>query len=248
MSGMGTYAYYDVSSDGQRVAFHTCHSFACSGSDKLFVANVDGSDLRELRLPGHLNGYGPVWSSDGTRLVYQARAGGTTHVGSLVVLDVAGGMSTEVVHFPYEMSWWFLFPSFSPDGHTVIFQLSRDEAPGSDVWSVPATGGEPTLLLRNAAFPAYLPNGKHLAFVEPSDGLDGPSIQIADAHGDRRTLVEAQAQIRWPTVSPDGTRIAYWEGGSIRVVDVSTGKVDTVARGASAEWLDDHTLLVAPHP
>jgi Tol biopolymer transport system component len=247
MSGMGTYVNYDVSSDGRRVLVSTCHSYPCSGTDKVFAANVDGSDLRELRLPGALSGYHPMWSPDGTRIVYQARSGGTNRVGSLVVQDVESGRSNEVVHFPYELSWWVLFPSFSPDGRSIVFQLSHHGSPGSDVWSVPVTGGDPTLLLKNAAWPAYLPDGRHLAFVEPSDGTHRQRIRIADGHGDRRTVV-AQGEIRWPTVSPNGARIAFGNGDSVRVVDVSTGRVVTVARGESAEWLDDHTLLVAPHP
>ena len=48
-------------------------------------------------------------------------------------------------------------------------------------------------------------------------------------------------------MSPDGTRIAYVDGGAIYVVDVDTGQSFEVAnRGSGVEWLDDDTLVVSP--
>jgi hypothetical protein len=47
-------------------------------------------------------------------------------------------------------------------------------------------------------------------------------------------------------MSPDGSRIAYQDGGSIYVVDVSTGEATKVADGEIAEWLDDDRLIVNP--
>jgi hypothetical protein len=74
----------------------------------------------------------------------------------------------------------------------------------------------------------------------------GRSISIADAHGARRTLVKAKASIWSPTTSPDGTRIAYQDGHSIYVIEVSTGESSKVAEGETAEWLDSNTLIVSP--
>ena len=61
-----------------------------------------------------------------------------------------------------------------------------------------------------------------------------------------RTLVEASFGIFEPKMSPDGSRIAYADGGSIYVVDVSTGESSQVAVGRMAAWLDDDSLIVAP--
>jgi hypothetical protein len=47
-------------------------------------------------------------------------------------------------------------------------------------------------------------------------------------------------------MSPEGSRIAYQDGSSIYVVDVSTGESSRVADGNLAEWLDDDTLIVSP--
>jgi Tol biopolymer transport system component len=48
---------------------------------------------------------------------------------------------------------------------------------------------------------------------------------------------------RW---SPDGTRIAYADGGRVGtyIVDVGTGETTRVLDDPSwPEWLDDHTLI-----
>ena len=47
-------------------------------------------------------------------------------------------------------------------------------------------------------------------------------------------------------LSPDGSNIAYQDGDSIWVVNVSTGESLEVAVGRMAAWLDADTLIVAP--
>ena len=58
--------------------------------------------------------------------------------------------------------------------------------------------------------------------------------------------MEAITSIDTPMLSPDGTRIAYADSGSIHVVEVSTGESEQVTFGRMAAWLDDDTLIVAP--
>jgi Tol biopolymer transport system component len=247
---------YSASPDGTRIAYSTCHVGGCSKADEMAVADIDGSDARSLRVPEGLNGYAPHWSPDGTKIVYQLRNGASDglDVGNLFVQDLSSGQTTQLTDLELSTAgWWFMSPRFSPDGRDVIFHLARDPSSTTkfDVWSVPVTGGEPTLVLRNAFFPMVLPDGEGIAFVTPSGvDLTGDRIAIttADGRGSRRTLVEANVAIEDPTMSPDGSRIAYQDGGSIYVVDVSTGESSKVTDGDydNAAWLDDDTLIVAP--
>jgi Tol biopolymer transport system component len=240
------YVNYSVSPDGTQLAYNAAFSFASTGADLMRVGSLDGTSVRTLRVPDRLNGYLPRWSPDGTTLVYQLREGGTNDVGNVFLEDVSTGRRAQLTHLTLSTAgWWFLAARFSPDGESVVFHLPRVPLPKWDMWSVPVTGGEPTLVLRNAAFGQYFPDGKTIAFVESPGGT---SIQIADPQGARWTLVRAESPdgIWWPEISPGGSRIAYRDGGSIYVVRVSTGESSKVADGDNAVWLDDDTLIVSP--
>jgi Tol biopolymer transport system component len=257
---------YAASPDGTRIAFSSSDGGGCVAADGITVANIDGTVVRTLKSLAGLSYCAPRWSPDGTKIVYQERDGAVDDsIGNLFVQEVSSGRRTQVTDLKLSRAWWwFLSPSFSRDGRNVIFHLPRSSSETTkwDVWSAPvnefvadsgeppccAGPGKPTLVLREAQFPVYFPDGKRIAFVQPDlSSLGGPSLQtIADASTPRRTLEEAKSSIWWPTMSPDGSRIAYQDGGSIYVLDVGTRQSSKVAEGNTAEWLDEDTLIVAP--
>jgi Tol biopolymer transport system component len=253
----GGYSYV-ASPDGTRVAYSSSSLGGCVAADGITVANIDGTDARTLKSPAGLTYCAPRWSPDGTKIVYQERnSADPFSVGNLFVRELSTGRRTQVTHLELSKAeWWFLSPSFSPDGANVIFQMPRSSSETTkwDVWSVPVTGGQPMLVLRNASLPmlnpAGGPEGVAIAFVSPRTNVfSGHSIMTGRPSPDsdiRRTLVEAKSGIWWPTFSPDGRKIAYQDGGSIYVVDVATRNSSKVADGNSAEWLDKDTLIVAP--
>jgi dipeptidyl aminopeptidase/acylaminoacyl peptidase len=239
------YVTYSVSPDGTRLAYSASFAFGSTDADVMRVGTIDGTTTRTLHVPDGRNGYLPRWSPDGKTLVFQLREGGTSDVGNIFLEDVSTGLRTQLTHLDMSTTSWFLSARFTPDGRSVVFHQPRLPLAKWDMWSVPVTGGKPTLVLRDAAFGQYFPDGKTVAFV---DSPGGDSIQIADPDGSRRTLVRANTTygIWWPEISPDGSRIAYQDGGSIYVVRVSTGESSKVADGDNATWLDDDTLIVSP--
>ncbi len=242
--------YYAVSPDGSGIYWeNTC----CSAADVAAVARSDGSQGRRLDPTGPINYYAGGWSPDSTKIVYQRRdgRGDAGPFGDLVVEDMVNGQKTRIdlglTSESPESGWWYLAPTFTPDGQKVIFQLPRgpDLRTKWDLWSVPVTGSKPSLLVRNAA-QATTSNAPIYAFVRPKDEFfEGARLVVATPEG-LRPLVEAVSGIFEPKMSPDGSSIAYQDGDSILVVEVSTGESSEVAVGRMAAWLDGDTLIVAP--
>jgi hypothetical protein len=234
---------FQPSPDGTRMLFYQ--------GDVLSIANADGSGVVAIDVDGGPQWRPARWSPDSTRIVYEEQLPGIQG-NNLFVHEIATGRRTQVTDVdPTMTSRWFMVPSFSPDGQNVVFHLARDagEESGFDVWSVPVTGGDPELLVEDATWPMYLPDGD-LVYVATQPGGDwfGDTLMIAAADGSTRTLAEAVDGIGYVTMSPDGARLAYGDD-QVYVVAVESGEasmVDGANEAASWEWVDDHTLLIGP--
>jgi Tol biopolymer transport system component len=247
-----------VSPDGTMIAYQGTDQ---TGQQVLYVANVDGTNVRALEETAS-TGVEPIlprFSPDGSQIVYQAKGGGVS-VGDLFLVDVSTGQTTQLTDLKKAASGLYaMAPSFSPDGKTVLFHrphANYSDEPSNflkqswDVWSVPATGGRPELLLRNAVGARLSPDGRTIIYFKSShrDPFIG-DMWVADTDGtDTRILVRGGVATLSAEWSPDATRIAYarWAGGrGTYVVGVTTGETSNVLDGAYfPEWVDDHTLIV----
>ena len=254
LEGGGTFA---VSPDGDQMAFAPWPDPI--GDDRnlsVYIAGVDGSAARRVRPdPFGIDEINPRWSPDGT-IVFQGRNARTEELGNLYLLDPVSGTTTKLTDLPFGVSHhWFMSPSFHHDGRVILFNLPRggnDEASMDeqtwDLWTVPATGGEPTLVRRNAAHGSYSPTDGTIAYLRgpriKGGSFGAESIWLADADGSDPRLLVHGTDLVWPRWSPDGTRIAYSDAGGVTVIDVATGDTSRVIDGGSPEWVDDHTLIV----
>ncbi len=69
-----------------------------------------------------------------------------------------------------------------------------------------------------------------------------------------RRLTTVESGVWQPRVSPDGTRLAFVEGGSGSAgavgsasSTIATGEDRIAGRGDVVDWLDDDTLIVATY-
>jgi Tol biopolymer transport system component len=245
---------FDVSPDGTQVAFSrdaAQETICCASPVNGYVAGLDGKDVRRIT-PDGIDALGLRWSPDGSMLVYQGLDASTTRLGDLFLIDVATGRVTQVTHLEQmwrKMMGRFLAPSFSADGTQILFNLPRRVGSWTawDLWTVPVTGGEPTLLRRNAEGGAYSPDGGRLAYLSSPVRGDSSTValQVVDVDGGKpRTLAEGLALVS-PWWSPDGTMVAYVKDTTTYVVEVATGESRQVIRGAGYEdWVDNDTLIV----
>ena len=246
-------AGYAVSPDGSEVAYY---GRAEDRSDQVFVANLDGTHVRQITHNGLATGVysTPGWSPDGTKIAY---VGHTTSdvTGRGFVIDLVSGVTTQVTSDAEEVGGI----QFSPDGSSILYTTwvpSTSGPPFVDhrVRIVPLTGGEASTLVSGdrtwdgwgGPTDARLsPDGSLLSYQcgDSSDDVLDLCVANADGSGVR---VLASGEIMSASWSPDGTRIAYWlfHKVVVRVVDVATGVTSYVTEGAHPVWLDDHTLIV----
>jgi Tol biopolymer transport system component len=238
-------SFYVVSPDHSKVAYNAC----CGWGTPVLTADLDGTHVHRLSAAG-LDGVGEQWSPSGSLIVYQQRDGQTNHVGNLFLQNIATGHRTRVTNLDQsqEWGWWFTFPSFSPDGRSVLYQRPKghpnDNNRKWDLWSAPVAGGKPTLVQRNAAWGGYSPDGKELAYLAPmKSDFTGAGLWVTPLHGGTPRALVRGGSLRWLRWSPDGARIAYTNGSAICVVDVATGTTKVVGHGDQPQWRDDHTLM-----
>src|SRR5688572_19026236 len=107
------------------------------------------------------------------------------------------------VEFDTNVGTWMSL-DLSPDGSTIVFDLL------GDIYTMPATGGNATLLLGGQAFesqPRFSPDGKRIAFTSDRDGLT--NVWTMDAAGKdlRQVSKEREREVSNPAWTPDGQYI-----------------------------------------
>jgi Tol biopolymer transport system component len=242
----------DVSPDGTKMTY-------VDATGAVAVANIDGSDPQPfLHTMAAEDPTAPRWSPDGTKIVFQRGAPGGV-VGNLYVLDVASGRVERITHLPsVKAALYYMAPTFTADGRSVLFTLPTKIASGPngrrlewDLWTVPASGGEATLLVKDAGFADAEPNGDSITFVSlRSAGRGDPTfghLYVARSDGSKARKLAA-GEIWLPRWSPDGSEIAYADSLALAgtfVVDVATGDTTRVYPSDEwPEWVDQQTLII----
>jgi len=178
---------------------------------------------------------------------------------AIYTVPASGGKATQVT--PSGLAF---HPRWSPDGKRIYYRWG-----GGDLASVPAGGGEPSLIPKRSdpvvieATPgggnAISPDGKKIVFSGAQKGLEGVHIWTIPVGGGEPTrLTTPPTDNRFPCWSPDGNTIAFIsyrkneeniflshiytipaEGGAVRQL---TSESDRVAWSTIA-WSPDGKLL-----
>lgn len=118
----------------------------------------------------------PDFAPTGTRIVFAQRMSGQADLNrwmELRVCDLNSDERTDLTSGGPEDSSFF--PRWSPDGEWIVY-VRRIEGQ-SDIWVMPADGGEPTRMteLGDVTAPEWSPSGDFIAFFDP----DGNSFRAA---------------------------------------------------------------------
>lgn len=199
------------------------------GSDRMRLMSVSARGRAPTSLTSGPFDAMPSVSPDGGRVAFtRVQRSVVASTAGLYTVDRAGRHLVRLLSDGIDLS-----AAWSPDGRTIAFsRLASPDAPlgQATLYLADADGSHVRQLGASAArgvSPAWSPDGKRLAFVSFADAND-PSCEAAscppsgelyvigaDGSGLRR-LTRSRADDEHPTWSPDGRRIAFSSGFSLR--------------------------------
>jgi Tol biopolymer transport system component len=134
-------------------------------------------------------------------------------------------------------------PAWSPDA-TMLAATSWADESGDSVYTMKPDGSERSLVLRNASWASWSPDGKQLVVVRASDL--STSLAVVNADGTDARLLDGTAEASSPKWSPDGKLIAFLDSnGRVALITPEGDPVPmpTKVEAAGVSWSPDSSKL-----
>jgi serine/threonine-protein kinase len=184
-----------LSPDGERIAFE-------DRDDNLWAQDLRRGTRVRLTLDGEGSNAYPVWSRDGTRVLFASNRSGDWEVWSV---PPAGGPATRLLTRKGNQ-----FPVSAASDGTILFnERSKGTA---DLYTL-SPGGEVTPFLVSpfsTAGAQFSPDGRAVAYISDETGRDEVYVRPFGSKGDAAPVsTEGGNAPRW---SPDGREIVYRRG------------------------------------
>ena len=189
------------SPDGKRIAFV---STSFNGRFHIFTGQFHDGELTDVqRLTGEnrseLPRYyysefdheiSPVWSPDGSDILFVSNRGHIYGTGGFWRMKAAAGAEAHEIH--YEETTWKARPDFSPDGKRLVYASYLGQQ-WHQIWIMPSQGGD-AFPLSYGDFdnvgPRWSPNGRRIAFISNRGG--NTSLWVEEIPGGGQTELVAK--------------------------------------------------------
>lgn len=200
---------------------------AVTGSDRAGLFIYDTARQTEWPiLSQEFHSSSAAFSPDGRRLLYLSSRRDTNNdgvinskdQGALYLTDLDSGQEKMLISDEHRIK----YPSFSPDGGSVIFCGWKKGGAASGIYRMDLSTGQEKILVSEfyeSTFPSFDPSGDRLLYSSwredtNHDGVidikDNSSIYLLDlARGGERLLASNKWSNSYPVWSPDGKTIAY---------------------------------------
>ena len=219
-SGVGEYTHPSLSADGQRLVGTVIDSR--QALERVPIA-LNREAAFEPVTDGYTGDIDPVWSPDGSRLVFStSRTGNRTLWSARGKMEQLAPITTGVAIDER--------PAFSPDGQRIAFVSDRGGQRG--IWLVSPEGGAPRLIAHADVVDtiSWSPDSTRLVYATPIG--DAPGLMIMNVADGKTTRLPTPRAASAPSWSRDDV-IAFIEarggtlGAFIQLVKPDGGRVES---------------------
>lgn len=169
---------------------------------RLWIYDLERKLFEQLTFEGSVN-RSPVWSPNGSLLVYQSNEAGQYNVFLKALRsDRRSRRLVETSNVAVPHSW-------SPDGQTIAY-VETGESNQTDIFFVDSTGSNPPVTFLSSpnleSHPHFSPDGRMLAYISDEDGTAHVYVQTLDQKSKWKVSKRGAASVVW---APDGEELYY---------------------------------------
>ncbi len=227
-----------LSPDGKRVAFYEGSATEQDGVGDVWIYDIDRDQRTKLTTGPSIN-HMPVWSPDGSRLVFDSSRGKYVN-GHALFEKPSNGATPERLLLEPEPGLGLGARDWSRDGLIVFSANKRGTPNNSDLWVLPLSGDRKPFPYLTTPFneseASLSPNGRWLAYTSNESGSYEVIVRsFPDSSKDRRQISsQGGFHPRW---SRDGREVYYLDPGR-RIVAVAVTADQNLEIGKSTPLFD----------
>jgi Tol biopolymer transport system component len=219
VGAVGNYRGLDLAADGKRVAAHRHDG---QGGD-IWVTEMSRGTTSRFTFDASQDNSSPVWSPDGSRIVFSSLRGGKW---GLYAKPSNGAGGEERL---LESQVGVFLESWAPDGRSIVYEVNDPKTRG-DLWMLPLSGDRKPVPLVTTPFAEthaqISPDGKWLAYSSNETGQTEIYVRPFPT-GDGKWQISTGGGLVgfYPRWRGDGRELFYMDTGAgvmIMAVDVTS--------------------------
>jgi Tol biopolymer transport system component len=217
-----------LSPDGKRVAFS--ENLGNPGTEDLWIYDIVRNIRTKLTTDPSIDHW-PVWSPDGSRLVFDSSRGRAAYQTHALYETQANGAMPERLFFEPEPEIGAGALDWSRDGRLLVLGLAQSEI--ADLWVLPLSGDRKPFPYLTTPFheseASLSPDGRWIAYTSNESGMNQIIVRsFPDPSRDRRQIsTNGGVHPRW---SNDAKEVYYLDPGGriVAVALTANGKLEIV--------------------